>query len=59
VPAPECRVNGECISHGQQPQNDHAVAEPVLVNHGPYTVSPQSITEPLTLITNWPADLKR
>jgi hypothetical protein len=38
---------------------------------GPYTVSadgkkfvmntvlPQSITEPLTLITNWPADLKQ
>ena len=71
VPAPRCPVNGEGISHGQQPQNDHAVAEPVLVNHGPYTVSadgkkfvmntvsPQSITEPLTLITNWPADLKR
>lgn len=23
------------------------------------TVPPQSITEPLTLITNWPADLKQ
>jgi len=23
------------------------------------TVLPQSITEPLTLITNWPADLKQ
>jgi hypothetical protein len=23
------------------------------------TVPPQSVTEPLTLITNWPADLKQ
>jgi hypothetical protein len=23
------------------------------------TVTPQSITEPLTLVTNWPADLKQ
>ena len=46
-------------------------ATTVSVVSGPYTVSadgkkfvmntvlPQSITEPLTLITNWPADLKQ
>jgi Tol biopolymer transport system component/tRNA A-37 threonylcarbamoyl transferase component Bud32 len=46
-------------------------ATTVTTSNGPYTVSadgkkfvmntvlPQSITEPLTLITNWPADLKQ
>jgi len=51
----------------------HALFKATTVSgpNGPYTVSadgkkfvmntvlPQSITEPLTLITNWPADLKQ
>lgn len=51
----------------------HALFEATTVGgvNGPYAVSadgkkfvmntvlPQSITEPLTLITNWPADLKQ
>lgn len=56
-----------------QPGSPHALfkATAVTNSNGPYTVSadgkkfvvnallPQSITEPLTLITNWTADLKQ
>ena len=58
---------------GLQLGTPHALFKALTVSgtNGPYTVSadgkkfvmntvlPQSINEPLTLITNWPADLKQ
>ena len=69
VMAVDVHQNGASLQLG----TPHALFKASTVSNptGPYTVSadgkkfvmntvtPQSITEPLTLITNWPADLKQ
>jgi eukaryotic-like serine/threonine-protein kinase len=69
INAVDVQQNGSSLQLG----TPHALIKATTVSgpQGPYTVSadgkkfvmntvlPQSITEPLTLITNWPADLKQ